>query len=50
MLQRRVAASLVCGDGFLPATTLGPLINEKGLQKVSQDLMRSYSYVFVQLL
>ena len=48
MLQRRVAASLVCGDGFLPATTLGPLINEKGLQKVGQD--RSYAYIFVQLL
>lgn len=34
MLSKKISATLVCGDGFGPNTTLGPLINDQGLSKV----------------
>ncbi len=29
-----VSKEMRCGDGFIPTTTVGPLINKKGLHKV----------------
>jgi acyl-CoA reductase-like NAD-dependent aldehyde dehydrogenase len=34
MLSKKVKSNLICGDGFQPQTTIGPLINKQGLDKV----------------
>ena len=51
MLSKKVSSALVCGDGFHPNTTLGPLINQQGLQKVILRvffvLMRLLTYSIV---
>jgi acyl-CoA reductase-like NAD-dependent aldehyde dehydrogenase len=33
-LAATVKSTLICGDGFSPSSTMGPLINEQGLSKV----------------
>lgn len=41
-LAATVKSKLVCGDGFSPSSTLGPLINEQGLSKVIRLLILSF--------
>ena len=38
-LAATVKSKLICGDGFSPSSTLGPLINEQGLNKVLPSLL-----------
>ncbi len=40
-LSERISKTLVCGDGFDPRSTLGPLINAQGLNKIISQVKES---------
>ena len=42
MLVEKIESNLLCGDGFSGSATLGPLINQAGLDKVGVYLVGMY--------
>ena len=46
MLVEKIESSLLCGDGFSGSATLGPLINQSGLDKVGAYVLYIYASVY----
>ena len=42
-LTKYVEKSMICGDGFNSTNTVGPLINQKGLEKIQDHVQSSIS-------